>query len=227
MRCRNCGFENEDGRYICQNCGSPLYDEGEEIDENAENGTNPVNDDEDDENRKNTKKSIIVIIVLAVILVALVAGIVFAVSHSGSNKEETSSESETISSSQYREITSRKRPTTSNKTTASEKTTEKTTESATEKTTQSTTTSTKATKAVFSVYVDIDGNGSVTGEGEYENGKQAVLVATPDADSQFIGWYDNDTGELRASGSKYTVRVNKNINLTAKFQKVDETSEAQ
>ena len=29
MRCKNCGFENEDGRYICQNCGSPLYDEAE------------------------------------------------------------------------------------------------------------------------------------------------------------------------------------------------------
>ncbi|MDE6659485.1 MAG: zinc-ribbon domain-containing protein, partial [Eubacterium sp.] len=25
MRCKNCGSENEDGRYICQNCGSPLY----------------------------------------------------------------------------------------------------------------------------------------------------------------------------------------------------------
>ena len=29
MRCRNCGCENDDNLYICQNCGSPLYDEGE------------------------------------------------------------------------------------------------------------------------------------------------------------------------------------------------------
>lgn len=35
MRCRNCGSENEDGRYICQNCGSPLYDESDEIVENG------------------------------------------------------------------------------------------------------------------------------------------------------------------------------------------------
>ena len=27
MRCKNCGSENEDNLYICQNCGSPLYDE--------------------------------------------------------------------------------------------------------------------------------------------------------------------------------------------------------
>ena len=31
MRCKNCGSENEEGRYICQNCGSPLYDEDEEM----------------------------------------------------------------------------------------------------------------------------------------------------------------------------------------------------
>ena len=27
MRCKNCGTENDDNRYICENCGSPLYDE--------------------------------------------------------------------------------------------------------------------------------------------------------------------------------------------------------
>ena len=31
MRCKNCGFDNEEGRYICENCGSPLYDEDNEI----------------------------------------------------------------------------------------------------------------------------------------------------------------------------------------------------
>ena len=33
MRCRNCGSENDDNLYICSNCGSPLYDEQEEITE--------------------------------------------------------------------------------------------------------------------------------------------------------------------------------------------------
>ena len=30
MRCKNCGSENDDNLYICQNCGSPLYDEDDE-----------------------------------------------------------------------------------------------------------------------------------------------------------------------------------------------------
>lgn len=32
MRCKNCGSENDDNLYICQNCGSPLYDEDDEND---------------------------------------------------------------------------------------------------------------------------------------------------------------------------------------------------
>jgi len=39
MRCKNCGFENEDNRYICQNCGSPLFDE-EEIPAAADDSNN-------------------------------------------------------------------------------------------------------------------------------------------------------------------------------------------
>ena len=35
MRCKNCGSENEENLYICQNCGSPLYDE-EPIEEASE-----------------------------------------------------------------------------------------------------------------------------------------------------------------------------------------------
>ncbi len=219
MRCKNCGFENEEGRYICQNCGSPLFDENEQIEENnGEYADSDNSDNEDYENRKNTKKSIAVIVILSVILTALVAGIVFAVTHTA-QKETTTAETESITT-QTEEITTKKKTTTEKKTTTTEKTTESTTVSTTtaEKTTEST------TQAKYAVSVDIDGNGSVTGDGEYDKGKQAVLVATPDADSQFIGWYDNDTGELRASGTKYTVRVNKNINLTAKFQKVEETT---
>lgn len=39
MRCKNCGCENDDNLYICQNCGSPLYEEGE----------GPITDDEQSE----------------------------------------------------------------------------------------------------------------------------------------------------------------------------------
>ena len=37
MRCKNCGTENDDNRYICENCGSPLYDENE-IAQSNDNG---------------------------------------------------------------------------------------------------------------------------------------------------------------------------------------------
>ena len=46
MRCKNCRFENDDDRFICENCGSPLYDEDEKItpaQPNAENYTNTPN----------------------------------------------------------------------------------------------------------------------------------------------------------------------------------------
>ena len=29
MRCKNCGADNNDNRYICEVCGSPLYDESD------------------------------------------------------------------------------------------------------------------------------------------------------------------------------------------------------
>ena len=29
MRCKNCGADNDDNRYICEVCGSPLYDESD------------------------------------------------------------------------------------------------------------------------------------------------------------------------------------------------------
>ena len=44
MRCRNCGCENDDNLYICQNCGSPLYDEGE----------GPITDEPSHEQQNNT-----------------------------------------------------------------------------------------------------------------------------------------------------------------------------
>ena len=40
MRCKNCGSENEDNLYICQNCGSPLYDEDEPINDNNNENNN-------------------------------------------------------------------------------------------------------------------------------------------------------------------------------------------
>ena len=212
MRCKNCGFDNEEGRYICANCGSPLYDEDEEITDASEsnNGYAPNQDNGADDDDKN-KKSIIIIIVLAVILVALIAGIV--VSAVTGKDEETTTESTTIS-------------TTTEETTKKQTTTKKEITTEKETTTESTTTTTQAPSTtatvLYNVYIDIDGNGTVTGDGSYEKGKKAVLTATPDEGWQFEGWYDNSTGALVASGNKFTVNVSKDVTYTARFTRVEE-----
>lgn len=214
MRCKNCGFENEDNRYICQNCGSPLYDENEEVTDDTENYSNyPADENEDNykENEENAKKKQIIIIVIAVILVLAIAfGIIFG---AASKKEkETTTESTTIS-------TTAKETTTKKVTTTKESTTkESTTEESTTK--ETTTKETTTTEKTYHVYVDIDGNGTVTGDGEYVQGKKATLVAAADAGYAFDGWYDAG-GNLVASGTKYTITVKADTTLTARFKAVD------
>ena len=212
MRCKNCGFDNEEGRYICANCGSPLYDEDEEITDVQESGNSYAsNQDNGAEDDDKNKKSIIIIIVLAVILVALIAGIV--VSAVTGKDEETTTESTTISTTA--EETTKKQTTTKKKTTTEKETT-------TESTTATTQAPSTTAAVLYNVYIDIDGNGAVTGDGSYEKGKKAVLTATPDDGWQFDGWYENSTGELVASGNKFTVNVNKDVTYTARFTKTED-----
>ena len=83
MRCKNCGAENDDSRYICEVCGSPLYDENElsaQADQQPA-GTTPggapapaprPNPEEDKKLQQKNKQSMIIIIVLCVVLIAVV-----------------------------------------------------------------------------------------------------------------------------------------------------------
>lgn len=219
MRCKNCGFDNNEGRYICENCGSPLFDDSSEVipeDDDIENRPperldEPGEVNEDDEKLKN-KKSLIIIIVLAVILVAMIVGIIVA---AVVNKDGETTTNPTVSISE--EITEEETERTTNRRTTTETTTEETTERTTEATTVVTT-----TVARYTVSVDIDGNGNVSGSGTFESGKRATLVATPDEGYQFVGWYDNDTGAQVASGTKYSITVDSNKSLTARFTAIPE-----
>ncbi|MDE6413161.1 MAG: hypothetical protein K2K42_04630, partial [Eubacterium sp.] len=67
---------------------------------------------------------------------------------------------------------------------------------------------------------DVDGDGSIVGEGEYAKGKRVTLVATENPGSVFVGWYEN--GVIVASGTKYSFTVDKERHLTALFQKAPE-----
>lgn len=233
MRCKNCGFDNAEGRYICENCGSPLFDEDNEINPENDNENTKIipnisqledaesvspqgdpphhdgNNEDDDEEKSKNKRNIIIIIVLAVILVAMTVGIIVSASLN-KGKETTAAPSNSVS--QTSETSTAKHSSTKLHTTTTEK--ETTTEQTTEKQTEKETT-TKLAK--YNVYIDVDGNGSVTGDGNYEKGKKVTLTATADAGYKFDGWFDNATGELVASGSKYTVNVNADVHLTAKF----------
>lgn len=220
MRCKNCGFENEPERYICENCGSPLYDEDEDVtaaqDDYADDYPNDEPDDTDLD--KQNKRNIIIIAVLAVVLVAILTGIIIGIASANKTPDEPSTSDVSSTTPTINEPSS-----STTAPTTTEPTTEPTTESTTKPTTESTTEEPAVTE--YLVSVDIDGNGTVTGDGTYEVGKKATLVATPDADSQFVGWYDNATGQLVASGNKYTVTVQKDLSLTAKFQLIDQPEE--
>ncbi len=209
MRCKNCGAKNDESRFICENCGSPLYDENEEIiNENQDDyqNDNQLNNNNNDD-KDNKKRNIIIIsIISAVVVIALIVGLVFAFSGK-SNKEPSESQTVSISVKETEEETTTKKVYTTKEQTTKQTTTEAPT----------TTTTTTTTVKSFHISVDIDGNGTVSGEGSYESGKKATLVATPEQGYQFAGWYDNSTGALVASGSKYTVTVKKDLNLTAKF----------
>ena len=228
MRCKNCGFDNNEGRYICENCGSPLFDDdGEIIPEDGDlqnepphkldEPEDPYAEDDEDEKLKN-KKNIIIIIVLAVILVAMIVGIIVA---AVVNKKDETTTDPSVS------ITTDANETETQKTTRSRTTTERTTESTTERTTTTTERTTTTTVARYTVTVDVDGTqgGSVTGAGTFEAGSRTTLVATVNDGYQFAGWYDNDTGSMVASGTSYTITVNSNRSLTARFTQLPSQEE--
>lgn len=214
MRCKNCGFENEAERYICQNCGSPLYDEDEDIEaqQNGYDDQTEEGDPSDDADKKNTRNSIIIITVLAVLLIAMITGIIILASQGKKAPEQPSDSTSTT------ESTEAPTSSTTEPTTKKETTTNPTTESTTEPTTESTTKETEPPVAEYMIAVDIDGYGTVTGDGKYKAGEKANLIATPSAGAQFVGWYDNATDRLVASGATYTITVQKDLSLTARFE---------
>ena len=100
MRCKNCGAENDDSRYICEVCGSPLYDENElsaQADQQPAGATPDgapapaprPNPEEDKQLQQKNTQSMIIIIVLCVVLIAVVVGIIIAVASGPHHKENT------------------------------------------------------------------------------------------------------------------------------------------
>ncbi|MFR5875610.1 MAG: InlB B-repeat-containing protein [Eubacterium sp.] len=225
MRCKNCGSENDDNLYICQNCGSPLYDEDEEINEqNGETQVFSALDDEynkparsssnkndisnDDKNKKKKQQTIAIIIILAVILISIIIGVIVAVA-SKSNQEETTASTEATTIS------------TTNETTKESTTLQTTTESTTESTTKATTTTTTTTEATtYTVTLSCNDGGEVNGDGTYKRGENVTVVAKPADSYEFDGWYKGSSKV--SSNTKYTFTVTGDSNLEAVFVLVNE-----
>lgn len=77
------------------------------------------------------------------------------------------------------------------------------------------------TKRTLNVYTE--GTGKVSDyDYQHEDGDQVTLVATPDSDSRFVGWYN---GEILVSNNPiYTFNIHVNTNLIAKFRKLNDNS---
>lgn len=210
MRCKNCGYENDDKLYICENCGSPLYDEEDipqeddgatimfsAIDDKGEkpigNATdNSINDDNEDDKKK--KQTTITIIVLAIVLLSIIIGIIVgAVSRSNKNEPTTAEITTQQTTEEQAEPTS---PTTAPTTT-----------------TTTTEPSTEAQKLI--VTLTCNTGGKVEGDGEYMLGDNATLIARPDDGYEFAGWYNGNTKV--SSSAKYKFTVTESIKLKAVF----------
>jgi uncharacterized repeat protein (TIGR02543 family) len=219
IRCKNCGSENDDNLYICQNCGSPLYDEDEEID--AQNGSTQVfkavGDDisseqkasgapspSDEKEKKKKQQNIAIIVILVIILLAIIIGVIVAVA-SNSKDTETTTQLTTVSTTA--EVTTQK-PNSYNTTTT-------TTQTTTETTTESTTATTTTAVTTFTVSLSCNDGGEVDGDGTYKRGENVTVTAKPDDGYEFDGWYKGSTKV--SSSTKYKFTVTDNTSLEAVF----------
>ncbi len=238
MRCKKCGTENEEGRYICSNCGSPLYDEDEDILEqeseaeeseyteaqnqemyddqgNNESIANDVDEDDEEDNDKSKKLNTAIIVILVIIVIALIIGVILIVTGGGSNDDETNlNETESISDVIEDEATTL--------TTTAPQTTQETIVGTTATTRQ--TTATTTTLPTYTIAVKTSGKGKVSGDGSYESGKKITLTATPSSGYEFDGWYDSSSDSLVASANTYSFTVGSDRSLTAKFVAVTTTT---
>lgn len=236
MRCKNCGTENDDNRYICETCGSPLYDEDdiENINSDSErtqtfkavtsgqdatartgrsDNTAPKKSPEqsDGDVRASSGKADSSaekkgVIVIAILAVVLIAIVASVIAIANSNKDNTATDE---SSSEITKIS------TTASTASQRRETTQTTEKETEKTTEKTTT----TKKTWIINVSSSGGGEVDGGGEYENGEKVVLTATPDDGYTFDGWYSN--GIKVSNKAEYSFSANENVSFSAVFTPVE------
>lgn len=68
------------------------------------------------------------------------------------------------------------------------------------------------------VYVTANGPGEVTGAGLYDKGSNVTVIAVPNHDAEFVGWYKNGSNVKLTANETYTFVANEMTDLVAKFE---------
>ena len=236
MRCRNCGADNDDKRYICEVCGSPLYEEGElpvnnrkqpidQADEQRTQTFTAVNTPNDNGTRQRAQEPSINAQrpqsrpnqspqpqddgKKSIIVIAILAVILVAIVASIFAVAHNKKAENGQTTSELTRIS-----TTVEETTKKETTTQTTTESTTKQTT---------TEVKWIINTGSSGGGEAEGDGEYKNGEKVTLIARADDGYVFDGWYSN--GIKVSSDTQYTFKANENASFSAVFNPVETQSQ--
>lgn len=246
MRCKNCGSENEDNLYICQNCGSPLYDEDEPINDSNNDNNNENNNTEDEMGKTR-------------VVPAVSASDINSASQPSSPKPEkppVDDEEEEKKKKQQTAIiialavvlvviiavlaavlvktSAAKKETTTASTSASESvsqstaafTTRQTTERITEREAEPSSETTTAPTYTIEVMCPDGGASQLSGTNVYNLKDNVTVSASPDRGFKFDGWYEN--GKRVSTDQNYTFTVVRDRTLVAKFSEIStEPTEAQ
>lgn len=232
MRCKNCGTDNDDNRYICETCGSPLYDE-EDIAVNSEDNqrtqtfaavqesganrhSNGVQNQSSQNNFNNGKYNN-----------------TNMPNNQNNDSEQKNSDKKNIVTigilvviliaiiASVVAISHNKNDVAKNEEDSSltriSSTVEKTSEEATEETTEKTTEKTTVTKWIINT--SSSGGGKTEGDGKYKNGERVVLIAKADDGYEFDGWYSD--GIKVSNEKKYVFNANENASFSAVFNPIE------
>lgn len=249
MRCKNCGADNDDNRYICEVCGSPLYDEDDienieaadnektqtfkAVNENkssseqyASNGSDKYynesnqNDYEYEEpQRKNSNNDESKSAEKKSIIVIAILAVILIAIIAS------------VVAIAHNKNADKKETTNeltkissladdSDKDENRSHTTKKVT--TTKETTKQTTTekTTKSTTAnLWIINTSSSGGGETEGDGKYENGKTVTLFARADDGYKFDGWYSD--GVKVSDSEEYSFTANENASFSAVFSPIE------
>ena len=74
----------------------------------------------------------------------------------------------------------------------------------------------------YEITINITGNGTISGEGIYLVGEFAKICATPEKNTRFLGWYENDI--LISEDVEYRFLVDRSRAISAKFEDMNESN---